>query len=300
MKLPLLAAALACVSLVAFADEADVKKSVEAKLGKVEKIVKTPIAGMWEVAVDGQIFYADDKGAYLIYGNLLDIKTGKNITAERQFNSLPLDLAMKQVRGTGKNIMVTFEDPKRKVVRAHDVRLANAVHPPDPLLDLHRVPGHVEVDDDVAELEVEAFATSIRRHHHALFFGEQLLRHAPFGHVHGAIQKDHVDPTLAQKLADDLLARDELREDEHLQLGIAFLTLQLEDDVMERIQLGVWPSQIAASGSAEQRFDFCALRHAPLAARGDNSIQLGLPIELLPLRSIGFVKQWELRLWLVE
>ncbi len=111
MKLPLLAAALACVSLVAFADEADVKKSVEAKLGKVEKIVKTPIAGMWEVAVDGQIFYADDKGAYLIYGNLLDIKTGKNITAERQFNSLPLDLAMKQVRGTGKNIMVTFEDP---------------------------------------------------------------------------------------------------------------------------------------------------------------------------------------------
>jgi thiol:disulfide interchange protein DsbC len=111
MKLPLLAAALACVSLAAVADEADVKKSVEAKLGKIEKIVRSPMAGIWEVTVDGQIVYADDKGAYLIFGNLLEVKTGKNLTAERQFNALPLELAVKQVRGSGKNVMVTFEDP---------------------------------------------------------------------------------------------------------------------------------------------------------------------------------------------
>ena len=111
MKLPLFAAALACLSLAAFADEADVKKAVEAKLGKIEKIVRAPMAGMWEVTVDGQIFYADDKGVYLIFGNLLEVKTGKNLTAERQFNSLPLELAVKQVRGSGKNVMVTFEDP---------------------------------------------------------------------------------------------------------------------------------------------------------------------------------------------
>lgn len=111
MKPSLLAAALACVSLVALADEADVRKSIEAKLGKVEKIAKSPIAGVWEVTVDGQIVYADDKGSYMLFGNLLDIKTGRNITAERQFNSLPLELALKQVRGSGKNIMVTFEDP---------------------------------------------------------------------------------------------------------------------------------------------------------------------------------------------
>ncbi len=111
MKLPLLAAALACVSLTAVADEADVKKAVEAKLGKVERIVRAPMAGIWEVTVDGQVFYSDDKGTYLIFGNLLEMKTGKNLTAERLFNSLPLDLAMKQVRGSGKNVMVTFEDP---------------------------------------------------------------------------------------------------------------------------------------------------------------------------------------------
>ncbi|NJD34539.1 MAG: DsbC family protein [Betaproteobacteria bacterium] len=111
MKLSLLAATLACVSLAALADEAEVKKAVEAKLGKIEKIVKAPMPGIWEVTVDGQIFYADDKGSYLIFGNLLDMKTGKNLTAERQFNALPLELAVKQVRGSGKNVMVTFEDP---------------------------------------------------------------------------------------------------------------------------------------------------------------------------------------------
>jgi thiol:disulfide interchange protein DsbC len=111
MKLPLLAATLACVSLAAVADEADVKKAVEAKLGKVERIVRAPITGIWEVTVDGQIVYSDDKGSYMILGNLLDMKTGRNLTAERQFNALPLDLALKQVRGSGKNIMVTFEDP---------------------------------------------------------------------------------------------------------------------------------------------------------------------------------------------
>lgn len=111
MKLPLLAATLACFSLAVMADEADVRKAAESRLGKVEKITKAPMAGMWEVLVDGQVFYIDDKANYMLFGNLLDMKTGKNITAERQFNSLPLDLALKQVRGSGKNVMVTFEDP---------------------------------------------------------------------------------------------------------------------------------------------------------------------------------------------
>ncbi len=104
-------ALLASVSIGALAGEAEVKKALEATVGKVEKISKAPIPGMWEVAVDGQIFYADDKGTYLLAGNLIEIKTGKNLTSERQFNALPLELAFKQVRGNGKNVLVTFEDP---------------------------------------------------------------------------------------------------------------------------------------------------------------------------------------------
>ncbi len=117
MKLPLLAAALACVSLAAVADEADVRKAVEARIGKVEKMVKAPITGIWEVTADGQVFYADDKAGYLMFGNLMEVKTGRNLTAERVKDiekalvTGSLELAVKQVRGSGKHVMVTFEDP---------------------------------------------------------------------------------------------------------------------------------------------------------------------------------------------
>jgi len=143
MKLPLLAAALACVSLAAVADEADVKKAVEARFGKVEKIARAPMAGMWEVTVDGQILYADDKAGYVIYGNLLEMKTGRNLTAERMKDIEKtlvmgsLDLALKQVRGTGKNIMVTFEDPNcgyckklaRDILTLKDVTVYTFLYP---------------------------------------------------------------------------------------------------------------------------------------------------------------------------
>lgn len=99
------------LSTLSLAGEADVKKALETNLGKVEKISKAPITGLWEVVVDGQIFYAEDTGRYVLTGNLIDTKTGKNLTTERQFNALPLELAIKQVRGNGKNVLVTFEDP---------------------------------------------------------------------------------------------------------------------------------------------------------------------------------------------
>lgn len=98
-------------STLSVAGEADVKKALETTLGKVEKISKAPITGLWEVVVDGQIFYVEDTGRYVLAGNLIDTKTGKNLTTERQFNALPLELAIKQVRGNGKNVLVTFEDP---------------------------------------------------------------------------------------------------------------------------------------------------------------------------------------------
>ena len=114
MKKSLIAAAivaLASPALTAYAGEAEVKRGLEAKLGKVEKLSQSPVPGLWEAVVDGQIVYADDSGQFVVIGNLLDLKTGKNLTAERQFAMLPLDIALKQVRGNGKNVLVTFEDP---------------------------------------------------------------------------------------------------------------------------------------------------------------------------------------------
>lgn len=112
-------ALVAALSLPASADEASVKKAVEGKLERtVTSVSKTPYLGLYEVYVDGQIVYTDEKVTTLLLGSLIDGKTMKNVTDERmqkltaiKFSDLPLALAVKQVRGDGKRVFATFEDP---------------------------------------------------------------------------------------------------------------------------------------------------------------------------------------------
>lgn len=105
---------------VAQADEAEVKKAMEAKLGaKVESVTKSGYLGLYEVYAEGSVFYTDEKMSAIIVGaQLIDGKTMKNVTEERlkkltaiKFAELPLERAIKHVRGDGKRVMATFEDP---------------------------------------------------------------------------------------------------------------------------------------------------------------------------------------------
>lgn len=119
--LPLLLALL--FGSTALASEATVKTTIETKLGgKVISVTKTPYLGLYEVyAGNDQIFYTDEKVTTIIAGAILDGKTMKNYTNERlqklsaiKFSELPLELAVKQVRGNGgngKRMFATFEDP---------------------------------------------------------------------------------------------------------------------------------------------------------------------------------------------
>ena len=117
-KMLSLTLAMACASF-AMADEADIRKAMEAKLGtKVESVTKSGYLGLYEVFADGNIVYTDEKATAIIVGPLIDGKTMKNVTEERmrkltaiRFNELPLDRAIKQVRGDGKRVLATFEDP---------------------------------------------------------------------------------------------------------------------------------------------------------------------------------------------
>lgn len=111
MKKTLFVPLLFCASFAVIAGEAEIRKSLESRVGKVESLSRAPLTGLWEASIDGQVFYTDDKGEYLLSGNLIELKSGKNLTALRQFNALPLNVALKQVRGSGKNVLVTFEDP---------------------------------------------------------------------------------------------------------------------------------------------------------------------------------------------
>lgn len=128
-KLSLLVLALT-FSALTLADEAEIKRAMEARLGsKVESVTKAGFLGLYEVYVGGGIIYTDEKMTAMIIGgdqipsnfavNLIDLKANKNVTEERmkkltsiKFSDLPLDRAIKQVRGDGKRILVSFEDPK--------------------------------------------------------------------------------------------------------------------------------------------------------------------------------------------
>ena len=108
----LFTAALAFVALGAYADEADIRKALEAQLKvKVSKVSPTPVKGLFEVVAGDQVFYANDNGSYYFEGDLIETRSQKNLTAAKRFSLLPLDLAVKTVRGNGQNVLVTFEDP---------------------------------------------------------------------------------------------------------------------------------------------------------------------------------------------
>ena len=102
------------------ADEAEIKKAMEAKLGaKVESVTKSGYLGLYEIYADGNILYTDEKmTAFIAGGQLIEGKTMKNVTEERmrkltaiKFSELPLERAIKHVRGDGKRVIATFEDP---------------------------------------------------------------------------------------------------------------------------------------------------------------------------------------------
>lgn len=109
------------LSTSACADEASLKKTIEATYPKVrvQNISKTPYSGLYEVFLDGQIIYTDEKLSFLIVeGRLIDPKNKRDITAERMdeltkinFASLPLDKAVKVVKGNGSRKLVVFSDP---------------------------------------------------------------------------------------------------------------------------------------------------------------------------------------------
>ena len=112
---------LTLFACAAHADEASLRKAIESAYPKmsVESVVKTPYAGLYEVYMNGQIVYTDEKFSFLIAeGHLVDSKTKKDVTTDRladlskiDFASLPLEQAIKVVKGNGSRKMAVFSDP---------------------------------------------------------------------------------------------------------------------------------------------------------------------------------------------
>jgi len=131
----------------AHAGEKEIRKSLQSNfptIGKLEHIVKTPYAGLYEIVIDGQLLYTDAKGQYVFDGNIIEAKTRRNMSEERRqklftvdFDNLPLELAVKKVKGNGKRRMAYFTDPnctyckklEKELIKVTDVTLYLFMYP---------------------------------------------------------------------------------------------------------------------------------------------------------------------------
>lgn len=99
-------------------DEAALRARVEARMGaKPDSVTRMPF-GLYEVVIGTEIFYVDAAVNYVFAGRVFDARTREDLTTKKRdellkvdFKSLPLDNAIKSVRGDGSRTLVTFEDP---------------------------------------------------------------------------------------------------------------------------------------------------------------------------------------------
>ncbi len=114
---------LAASISTAYAGETDIKNALQKKLpqlGQIQQVNKSPIPGLYEIVTEDRLFYTDKQARYLIDGGIFDLNTMRNLTEARshqlfdvtvEFDKLPLDLAVKQVKGTGARKLAIFTDP---------------------------------------------------------------------------------------------------------------------------------------------------------------------------------------------
>ena len=88
------------------------------QLPPIEGARTTSMSGLIELRAGGHIFYTDPAGDHLIDGQLIDVRSQRNLTEERtneinqiDFDSLPLRDAVVWKAGNGKRRMVVFSDP---------------------------------------------------------------------------------------------------------------------------------------------------------------------------------------------
>jgi len=118
------------------AQDAVIRKNLAERipqLPKIDEVSKTPMAGLFEIRVNGtDIYYTDAQGNYLIQGSLIDTQQRRNLTEERidklsaiKFDTLPLKDAFTIVRGNGKRQLAVFEDPNCGYCKRFEADLQN-------------------------------------------------------------------------------------------------------------------------------------------------------------------------------
>ncbi len=82
------------------------------------EVKESGLPGIYEVYMGRNIAYTDTGGRLFLFGHLYDMAAQRDLTAERMdaltrvdFSTLPLQDAIKTVRGNGQKIVAVFSDP---------------------------------------------------------------------------------------------------------------------------------------------------------------------------------------------
>ena len=137
--------ALAIASTVALGGPAD--PGATALLQKLKElypatrftsVTGTPIDGVYEVVMGQNVAYVGGDGRHFLFGHLFDMRTQQDLTAAKlaqrdetpaearqvSFATLPLQDAVKLVKGDGSRLLAVFSDPRCPYCKALDGELA--------------------------------------------------------------------------------------------------------------------------------------------------------------------------------
>jgi thiol:disulfide interchange protein DsbC len=115
------------------ASEAVVRKALTERFpgAQISSVKKTPYSGLFEVYLDGQLVYMDAKGQYVFAGDVIDLKTRRNLTQDRlaklqavDWKVFPLNNAIKSVKGKGERKLIVFSDVDCPFCRKFEAELA--------------------------------------------------------------------------------------------------------------------------------------------------------------------------------
>lgn len=149
LKLFILILVLCFLSGMTWAKEEAIKEAIQPHFegAKIESLKKTPYLGLYEVVVGGEVFYTDENVDYFFFGHVIDTKTRVSLTNERleeikaarrvSLDTLPLEHAIKVVRGNGERQLIIFTDPncpyckqlEKELLDITDVTIYNLLYP---------------------------------------------------------------------------------------------------------------------------------------------------------------------------
>ena len=85
---------------------------------RLSAVRPSEVSGLYEVTMGRNVAFTDPTGRYFVFGHLFDMKEQKDLTAQRlsdinriDFAQLPLQDAIKTVRGDGSRKLAVFSDP---------------------------------------------------------------------------------------------------------------------------------------------------------------------------------------------